>query len=170
MNIFATNSCPRLSAEDLPDKLLVKMVVETAQILSTAHRVLDGDEAADGKNLYKSTHVNHPSCIWARETDGNYTWLFNHFAWLSLEYEHRYGREHKTWLRLMHGLHDPPGQIACGSITPMPACMPDEYKVDGDDDGLPVFSYRKYLSQGKSYVTSADAWSKARQVPSWYGQ
>lgn len=168
MNIFATNSCPRLSAEGLPDKLLVKMVVETAQILCTAHRVLDGDEAADSKNLYRSTHANHPSCIWARESHGNYTWLFNHFAWLSLEYEYRYGREHKTWLLLMDALHSAPASIPAGEPTPLPECMPDDFKVSGDEDGFPVYSYRKYLNDGKPYIASADAWAKARQVPDWY--
>ena len=58
MNIFYFYPCPVLSAQSQPDKMLVKMPLETAQMLSTAHRELDGDEYADANNLYKSCKVN----------------------------------------------------------------------------------------------------------------
>ena len=61
MNIFITNTDPVKSATDLPDKLLVKMVLETAQILCTAHRELDGDQYADRHNLYKAAYTHHPA-------------------------------------------------------------------------------------------------------------
>ncbi len=75
MNIFAVNDDPRLAALELPDKLVPKMIVESAQMLSTAHRVLDGDAGADAKLLYKKAYENHPSTIWVRKDAMNYWWL-----------------------------------------------------------------------------------------------
>lgn len=47
MNIFTTNDCPIISAQEMCDKHVVKMIVEYAQLMSTAHRVLDGQEYYD---------------------------------------------------------------------------------------------------------------------------
>jgi hypothetical protein len=76
MNIFYFDECPTISAEAQPDKMLVKMPLETAQMLCTAHRVLDGDEYADANGLYKEAYKNHPCTIWARESSSNYSWLY----------------------------------------------------------------------------------------------
>ena len=67
------------AAQNLPDKLVVKMPLESAQMLSTAHRVLDGDDIADELGVYKIAHINHPCTIWVRETSQNYLWLYYHF-------------------------------------------------------------------------------------------
>ena len=64
MNIFYVDSDPVVAAEMMCDKHVVKMILESAQILSTAHRVLDGDERADIDGLYKTAHKNHPSTVW----------------------------------------------------------------------------------------------------------
>ena len=72
MNIFYFYDCPEKSAQAQPDKMLVKMPLETAQMLCTAHRVLDGDEYADKEGLYKTAYKNHPCTIWARESSINY--------------------------------------------------------------------------------------------------
>jgi len=93
MNIFAIDSDPFKAVEYMVDKHVVKMVVETAQILSTAHHVLDNPINSP---LYKKTHVNHPSTVWARQSDSNYSWLYNHFIALLFEYTYRYGKIHKT--------------------------------------------------------------------------
>ena len=64
MNIFYFDECPVKSAEAQPDKMLVKMPLETAQMLCTAHRVLDGDDYADSVGLYKEAYKNHPcTCL-----------------------------------------------------------------------------------------------------------
>ena len=81
MNIFYFDSCPIQSAQAQPDKMLVKMPLETAQMLCTAHRELDGDEYADEVGLYKKAYLNHPCTIWTRATHSNYRWLYKHF-WL----------------------------------------------------------------------------------------
>ena len=100
MNIFYFYDCPKLSAKAQPDKMLVKMPLETAQMLCTAHRVLDGDTYADLTGLYKTAYKNHPCTIWARESIANYAWLYAHFHALNEEYEYRYGREHGSYAKL----------------------------------------------------------------------
>ena len=111
MNIFALHIHPTLAAKQHCDKHVVKMILETAQLLSTAHRMLDGDEtrrpSVSGKTetkywvmennnmentLYRATMMSHPCAIWVRETDANYTWAYNLFVGLCDEYTHRYGK------------------------------------------------------------------------------
>ena len=94
MNIFYFDECPVVSAEAQPDKMLVKMPLETAQMLCTAHRVLDGDEYADANGLYKTAYKNHPCTVWARQSRGNYEWLYVHFLALAMEYNFRYNSQH----------------------------------------------------------------------------
>ena len=83
MNIFYLSSCPAEAAESHNDKHCVKMILEYAQMLSTAHRELDGNVP---DILYKSTHKNHPSTIWTRASKQHYDWLFRLFRMLSAEY------------------------------------------------------------------------------------
>ena len=101
MNIFYLDNDPKRCAQQTCDKHVVKMIVESAQLLSTAHHVLDGD--VDG--LYKPTHKNHPSAIWCRTTDSNYVWL---------------------WCLLV----SLPTNIPNGDFTPPTPAMPDHYKTD----------------------------------------
>jgi len=171
MNIFAVNACPERSARDLPDKLLVKMVLETAQILSTVHRLHDGDGFADRMGFYKKTHPKHPSVAWAGECVANYDWLARHLSALCLEYSVRYYRTHKVESSmLMNDLvrFRPQGIPAGTEITKLPVCMPDEFKVDDEEAVFPVLSYRQYLTRGKSYVRDSSAWKHACFVPAWY--
>ena len=103
MNIFILNNDPVIAAQEQCDKHVVKMIVESAQMLSTVHRMLDGvmerrpsksgaklqywkldDERED--LLYKACHFNHPSTVWTRESCCNYTWHYNHFIGLCDEY------------------------------------------------------------------------------------
>ena len=79
MNIFYLHEDPQEASEMMCDKHNVKMILESAQMLSTAHRVLDGDEYADQHELHKATHKNHPSTVWTRSTDENYDWHFDLF-------------------------------------------------------------------------------------------
>ena len=108
MNIFYFDDSPVTSAASQPDKMLVKMPLETAQMLSTAHRVLDGDEYADANGLYKTAYKNHPCTIWARESSANYLWLYEHFIALGKEYTYRYGKEHASITKLAEPLSKVP--------------------------------------------------------------
>ena len=112
MNIFAVNSDPRIAALELPDKLIPKMIVESAQMLSTAHRVLDGDATADTKGLYQKAYENHPSSVWVREDAMNYWWLWMHALTLCEEYKWRFSvdgnlKSHKT-VPVIHALQELP--------------------------------------------------------------
>ena len=92
MNIFYLDSDIDTCAEMHCDKHVVKMVLEYAQLLSTAHRVLDGIEYIEIQNnrrvvrwrlsdlsmesmIYKATHINHPSAVWVRSSIDHYNWL-----------------------------------------------------------------------------------------------
>ena len=101
MNIFYLQREPEACAHDHCDKHVPKMILEYAQLMSTAHRELDGDDCVD--QLYKSTHKNHPSAIWTRSSDQHYMWLYELFCALSEEYQTRYGKEHLTFTKL-HGI------------------------------------------------------------------
>ena len=146
MNIFYLNNDPKICAEMHLDKHVVKMILEYAQLLSTAHRVLDGTVStrlsksgrkqqyyplADERDnfLYSATHVNHPSAVWVRYSYENYEWLYKLFIALLDEYTHRYGRIHAT-ARLIDALYTPPIHIpkGIGFTEPTPA-MPNEVKV-----------------------------------------
>lgn len=90
MNIFVTNTCPIKSAIILDDKRLIKMVLETTQLLSTTLSILGSEKAP-----YKKTHINHPCTLWVKESKGNYLWLLNHLKSLAKEYTKRYNKVHK---------------------------------------------------------------------------
>jgi hypothetical protein len=89
MNIFASSDCPIESARFLDNKRVIKMILESAQMLSTAI-IFHGGIAP-----YKRTHVNHPCSIWTRQNRANYLWLYNHYYALCKVYTERYGKIHK---------------------------------------------------------------------------
>mgnify|MGYP006115844649 CR=1 FL=1 len=142
------------------DKHVVKMILEYAQMLSTAHRVLDGDEKQP-ELLYKATHKNHPCTKWASANCANYMYLYYLFAKLCEEYTHRYGKIHLTEKKLSTILATPPENISHArnvSLIDMPQCMPDEYK------GINVVgAYRKYYRGEKLQIAK---YTK-RDTPQW---
>jgi hypothetical protein len=130
MNIFFLHLSPKKAAEYHCDKHVVKMIIETAQLLYTAHWLLDPDELPE--NAYKKAHVNHPCAIWARKTVCNYMWLASLGWWLCKEYSYRYGEDkvHKTQSHIEWLLHNPPRSIPYCAFTRPALAMPDEYKQD----------------------------------------
>jgi hypothetical protein len=114
MNIFVLDESPIVSAQEQCDKHVVKMIVESAQMLSTAHRMLDGEQerrrSKSGKTmskywklpdereglLYKAVHMGHPCTVWSMESRANYVWHYIHFVALCDEYQYRYGKKHLT--------------------------------------------------------------------------
>ena len=158
MNIFYLHENPKTCAEMHCDKHVVKMILEYAQLLSTAHHVIDGVPTID---CYKMTHKNHPSAIWARENRSNYIWLVELLDNLLMEYTFRYGKRHKTersgiftnLCRFPYGMKD-------GEFTQPPQCMDDYCKVEGDS----IMAYRNYYIREKSYMAR---W-KFTPKPLWY--
>ena len=176
MNIFYLSESPEQCAEWMVDKHVVKMILETAQLLSTAHRLLDGNLIVTEKNgrkkkvwvlpdlrdekLYGATHINHPSAIWARETSGNYDWLYQHLLALLKEYTYRYEKKHKVETSgMVYALKYKPFLIKRAECSIMPSCMDAKYKVSED----PVTNYRNYYKVGKVHIHS---W-KNRNPPKW---
>ncbi|NIU00987.1 MAG: hypothetical protein GWN01_08670 [Nitrosopumilaceae archaeon] len=127
MNIFCTHPDPVNSAMDHCAVHCRKMIVEVAQMLSTCHRILDGDNVADERGLYKTTHQNHPSSKWIRGGYDNYVWAYEHFKALGELYEVSTGKVHKTIYKLQDALQCPPVNISSTKLTlPTPA-VPHKY-------------------------------------------
>jgi hypothetical protein len=130
MNIFYLHDVPETCARMHNDKHCVKMILESAQMLCTAHRALDGNDKCDNLFMYKQAHLNHPSTKWVRENVYNYKWMFSLFEELCDEYTYRYDKLHSTDLRLRETLRETPLRIPSinQKRTTPPQCMPDEYK------------------------------------------
>ena len=146
MNIFVLDRDPEIAAQFLMDKHVVKMALETAQILST----INGGP-------YLPTHTDHPCVRWASEAIDNYRWLVKHGLAICSEYTYRYGKIHKCqeviWL-----LEDPYEiELPAGS-TPFVKCMPPTYKQFDV-----VESYRRYYESKASFA----AWT-IREKPYWW--
>ena len=152
MNRFILSYDPEEAAVLQCDKHIVKMPLEEAQMLSSAHNELDGGQVA-----YKTAHKNHPCTVWVRETRSNYLWAVAHWKALGDEYTRRYGKVHATMQKHSETLMWPPNGISDGGFTDPPQCMPDECK---NSDA--VVAYQTY------YNYKADDWD-ARGLPMrWY--
>lgn len=93
MNIFATSPCPVESAVALDDTRVIKMILESAQMLSTAIYICSGHLH---KDIYKPTHLKHPCTLWATASSGNWQWLYKHMDALCKEYTFRYKKQHSS--------------------------------------------------------------------------
>jgi hypothetical protein len=151
MNIFYLSKDPRKCARYHVDKHVVKMIVETAQLLSTA-LVKNGYRSIQSPDtpIYKPTHPNHPSNIWARASQANFEWLHDLGIELCKEYEFRYKREHKTKATLgnilfVYTVLEAKKSFSTDSFTPPPAVMPNEFIIEGRS----IASYRNYYSNDK---------------------
>jgi hypothetical protein len=175
MNIFYLDSSPEQCAVWMVDKHVIKMILESCQLLSTAHRVLDGIQYegstktgrkakrwflpdAREEHVYSATHINHPSAVWTRQSVENYNWLVEHTFALMNEFQYRYGKRHKCH-EVMYYLQSPPYNLREYDMTLMPSAMADEYKISFD----PIINYRNYYRLGKKHLHS---WSH-RQPPEW---
>jgi hypothetical protein len=156
MNIFVLDLDPRRAAEYHCDKHVVKMILETAQLLYCAHWVLQPDSIPPG--AYKKTHVNHPCAIWVRESRENYAWLCALGWWLCKEYTYRYDKTHKTEAHIVWLLSTVPTSLSSAGLTPIRMAMPEECK-----DKNPVHAYRMYYLKSKRALLMY----KRRPMPSF---
>ena len=179
MNIFYLSRDPKQCASEHCDKHVVKMILEYAQLLSTAHRVLDGSQSVGvsktGRKqtryvlpdvrdtaLYSATHINHPSAVWVRQSEKNYHYLHLLLYYSCKEYTRRYGKVHKVERDDILGqLYAMPANIPQGTFTEPPPAMPDYCKVAGDS----VASYKNYyINEKKRFAT----WKT--KAPEWFVQ
>jgi len=164
------------------DKHCIKMILETCQLLSTAHRVIDGvlltgisDSGRkttswilpDGRNdvLYKATHLNHPSAIWVRQSASNYRWLFELFCELLDEYTYRYGKHHKCEGLLGHLALLPKNISTLYKFTEPTPAMDKSYIIENDS----IASYRNYYQNAKQHLASWKGKINSRNIPEWFG-
>jgi hypothetical protein len=187
MNIFILDINPQIAAQSQCDKHVVKMILESVQMLSTAHRVLDGrmtiKKSKSNRNvktwllddyretlLYKSAHVNHPCSIWCRESAVNYYWLLSHVKALCDEFHYRFNKVHKSGSLL-------------GLLSKLPEALLRDYTYSDDipakfavaisekiypgvkDEKNPVESYQEYYRR-KNAEQFEMKWTK-RKAPKW---
>lgn len=176
VNIFFLNSDPSICAQQHVDKHVVKMTLEYGQLMSTAHRVLDGlpyyGKTINNRNIqrwllpdereqhiWKASHFKHPSGLWVRSSSAHYQWLFTLWLEMLKEYSFRYGKIHKA-VEMIDWFSRLPNNIPkTGWLSDPPPAMPDKYK-----DVSSITSYKNYYRQGKIDLAS---W-KHRQKPDWY--
>ena len=179
MNIFYLHNDPKICAEWHVDKHVSKMLVEYAQLMSTAHRVLDGEEyvglSTNGRKVkrwrlngeyedivYKACHVNHPSGVWTRQSKSHYVWLYNLWCELHKEFVYRYGKSHRSFDLLKDILATPPMNILDTPFVEPPQAMKQfpQCMVDGDS----ITAYRNFYREAKKGFAN---W-KNRKAPDWY--
>jgi hypothetical protein len=161
MNIFYLDENVKTCAEYHCDKHVVKMIVESTQILSTVLRSFDYDY----EFLYKSTHVNHPCVIWTRHSYKNFTFLLDLALMLCIEYTKRYGKTHsceEIIYRIAIECFDDSFKLNFKeqAFTEPAQCMPIQYRIDGN----PIQAYRNYYINEKS---SFAKW-KLNNIPYWF--
>lgn len=155
MNIFVLDREPRLAARAHYDRHVVKMIVETCQILCGA-AYLNGREAE--LLPMKPTHLKHPCVLWAR-TEENAVWLYALGLELCAEYSFRYAKRHKTQDSLAFFAGDFAGKSIAGAQFIF--CGPEESQIDADV----VACYRHYYQHAKAHLAAY----KGRRPPSWLG-
>lgn len=190
MNIFVLDEDPKIAASMQCNKHVVKMILESGQMLCAAHWMawLDGEDkrpvlgdfkrVRDAQNWlfenvpkvrqppWKMSHIRHPCTLWAASTIGNYFWLLDHMRGLLDEYTRRYKKKHKSeevykWLSIYQPSDMMSGKKRLGK-TPHPLCVPEEIKCFTQD---PVQAYRTYYVTHKSHLAK---WAPRAAPPSWW--
>ncbi len=153
MNIFVLDhdipTCARYHA----DQHVVKMILESAQMLCTVVNL------SGGKAAYRSTHTRHPCTVWAARSRSNWIWLRRLALALNGEYRYRFraASDHES-ARVIRGLSVP--GIADHGLTEFAQAMPDGYRVPGN----PVEAYRRFYIGEKSRFAK---WTR-RKPPKWF--
>ena len=186
MNIFALSNDPGEAAQFQHDRHVIKMILESAQMLSAA---CHADEAYMGivpkqyrEKLYKPTHQNHPCNVWLRESPNNFVWLALHLDALVAEYHRRFGKVHKTnelrmafneaicnivgvdrmWTRdaFRNLVIDERLTTLAYCHSEFAVCMPDDCKsIYG-----PIDSYQCYYAADKIFQNHVK-WTKCESLP-----
>lgn len=159
MNIFAIEGSGNdidwvKSAQSQDNYRVVKMILESTQMLCCALNELSGAQVTP----YRSTHKNHPSTKWVRESSANFESLVVHTMALLEEYSSRFGKVHKCASVLEHCIDGySPSLFPRQEPTILPLCMPPEYKSDNI-----VESYRSFYASKPRMRYPKD------KVPHWF--
>ena len=153
MNVFILDDDQKRAAQFHTDRHCVKMILETAQLLCSAHHMSNSKLDIP----YRLSHKNHPCSIWTRTSLSNYLWLANLGIALSHEYTYRYGKTHKSSLVVKWALDNIPN-IPDSELTPFAQAMPEKYKSNDA-----IQAYRNYYTGEKKHLFK---WKK-RNTPYW---
>ena len=151
MNIFVLDKNPKIAAQMACDKHVVKMILESAQMLCTV---------AHNNNFnapYKAAFKNHPCTLWTGKTKQNWSWLVDHALELCAEYTRRYGKEHKSQKHI-EWCNSLPIELSNEGLLPFAQAMPVQYKND-----CAVTAYRAYYHGEKARFAK---WKNG--APSWW--
>ena len=159
MNIFVVDYCPVTSASSLCDQHVIKMPIESVQMLSTTLH-LKGFPAP-----YKKAFINHPCTVWTRQSFENFCWLYIHALALCQEYTNRFKRKHETETALQciresiaKNTPELSSAFMFSGRTTFALAMPDKYKEPN-----PAFSYRRfYINEKKHFARYTN-----RTMPAW---
>jgi len=150
MNIFYLHESPHTAARLQYNKHVVKMILESAQMLCTAHHHYAEKHEINADYIpYKKAHYNHPSTIWCRENSHQYYWLYAHMMALGQEYKDRYGKIHLSITKCKEPLRLAPYEMPTCDFEQPPQCMPDEYK-----DKCSIQAYWNYYIGDKSKIAN----------------
>jgi len=152
MNIFATSACAYESAKALDDKRVIKMILESCQLLNTA---LVHDYGIEHSMGYKPTHVNHPCAVWVRASIENYIWLCYHLDALCEEYTARYNKVHACQQYVKHFFSKRDLLPSKRGPFKFVNCTTD-FKAINDT----CLAYQMQL---------AKKWNEDKRAPTWYG-
>lgn len=163
MNLFYLDKNPKKCAEYHCDKHVCKMIVETAQMLSTAHHTNKNVSFALINNLYKPSYIHHPMTKWIGHTRGNYEYAHELLKYLLEQYTYRYKKTHACE-RLLSPLRIKPRFIDSGGFYDPPQCMPEQYQITRTSEDFTVRAYRNYyISEKKQFAK----WNHSIQ-PFWF--
>ena len=153
MNIFVLDKNPEKAAYYHCDKHVVKMILESCQILCTVHHLF----AVYPTIPYRKTHASHPCIIWVMQSQGNFEWLIQLTKYLLHEYTYRYGKTHKS-REVYNWMLEHPLPFNPKILTEFAQVMPDIYKSSD-----PVLAYREYYKYGKKSILKYSV----RGLPDW---
>lgn len=157
MNIFVLDTDPQKAAEYHCDKHVVKMVLETAQLLSNC---IPNESKRGSRTTYQHSHLKHPSSLWVQDSSGNFEWLYRLGIALSDEYSLRFGKIHKSKAVIQECWRKADEiNFVSHKLKPFPQVMPEQYKIPDD----PIQAYRNYYIGSKAYFAT---WKKG--APSWW--
>jgi len=153
MNIFVLDENPNIAASMACDKHVVKMIVETAQMMCTVVSSYCHDTP------YRPTHAKHPCTLWAGQSRANWDWLIKYGMSLCKEYTGRYDRTHKSQ-DVIEWCAARDISLPLREQTPFAQAMPPQYR-----DPNPVVAYRSYYHGEKSKFAK---WKHG--APRWWSQ
>ena len=160
MNIFFLHMNPTICAQMHVDKHVVKMILETCQMLCSAWHILDSEHKIYIP-IYKLAHKNHPCSIWVRQSQNNYNWLCELGIELCKEYTYRYGKHHKSesYIKELQQNIPPIYEV---KFTKFPQAMPDMYKEEDV-----ISAYRHYYFFEKEHIHQWKGKINGRNIPQW---